>query len=92
VPHTSELSRTLGIVTDVVRANPRVLKDPAPLVGIAEVGELGIKIGIHPWVRVTDVGTADPELYQALIERFRAGRVGVPLRQHEVRLLDHVSV
>jgi small conductance mechanosensitive channel len=91
VPHASDLSLTLGTVADVVRADPRVLKDPAPLVGVAEVGDLGIKVGIHPWVRVTDVPVAGAELYQSVIERLRAGRIGAPLRQHEVRLLDRVS-
>ena len=88
VPHASDVPQTLGAARDVVRANPRVLKDPAPLVGIDGVDELGIKIGIRPWVRVTDVGSVDGELYEALISRFRAGRVGVPLRQHEVRVIE----
>jgi len=91
VPHASDLSLTLRTAEDVVRANPRVLKDPAPVVGIAEVGELGVKIGIHPWVKVADVVAANGELYQALIERFRTGRIGVPTRQHEVRVLDRVA-
>jgi small conductance mechanosensitive channel len=91
VPHASDLSTTLRAAEDVVRANPRVLKDPVPLLGIAEVDELGIKLAIRPWVRVPDVPVAGAELYQALIERFRAGRIGVPLRQHEVRLFDHVT-
>jgi small conductance mechanosensitive channel len=75
---------------DLVRANPRVLKDPAPVIGVAEVGDLGIKIAARPWVKVIDVGPANAELDQALIEGFRKGQIGVPLRKHEVRLLDHV--
>lgn len=90
VPHTADLTHTIETARAVVLANSRVLKDPAPLVGVAEVGQLGIKIAIDPWVRVTDVGVADPELYQALVERFRAVRVGIPLAQHEVRLLNEV--
>lgn len=90
VPHASDVSQTLGAAADVVRANPRVLKDPAPLLKVEGVAELGITIAIRPWVRVTDVPVADGELYEALIARFRAGRIGVPLRQHEVRVLNHV--
>ncbi len=90
VPHGSDLAHTLHVAADIARTNPRVLKDPAPVVGVAEVGDLGIKITVGPWVKVTDVGPASGELYQALIEGFRAGKVGVPLRQHEVRLLDRV--
>jgi small conductance mechanosensitive channel len=91
VPHASDLTSTLRLAGEIARANPRVLKDPAPGVGIAEVSDLGIKIGVHPWVKVSDVGVADGELYQALIERFRAGRIGVPLRQHEVRMVDRAA-
>jgi len=90
VPHSSDLSTTLRMTEDIVRANPRVLKDPAPVVGVAEVGDLGIKIAAGPWVKVADVGPANAELHQALIEGFRKGQIGVPLRKHEVRLLDHV--
>jgi small conductance mechanosensitive channel len=89
VPHASDVASTIGAARDVVRANPRVLKEPAPLVGVEGVSEIGIKIAIRPWVRVTDVPIADAELYDALIARFRAGRIGVPLRQHEVRVINH---
>ncbi|MGH7393410.1 MAG: mechanosensitive ion channel family protein [Candidatus Rokuibacteriota bacterium] len=91
ISHASDVATTLRMAEDITRANPRVLKDPAPVIGVVEVGELGVKIGVRPWVRVTDVGPASAELYQTLIERFRANRVGVPLRQHEVRLLDHAA-
>jgi hypothetical protein len=43
-----------------------------------------------PGVKVIDVGRANAELHQALIEGFRKGQIGVPLRKHEMRLLDHV--
>lgn len=87
VRYGSNLSPAPRTAREVVTANPRVLKDPAPLVGIAEVSALGIKIDLRPWVPVSDFAVAGAELYQELIERFRARRVGVPSRQHEVRLL-----
>lgn len=91
VNHASDVAATLRMAEEITRLNSRVLKDPVPVIGIAEVGELGVKIGVRPWVRVADVAPASAELYQTLIERFRANRVGVPLRQHEVRLLDHAA-
>jgi small conductance mechanosensitive channel len=70
-------------------SNPRVLKDPAPVIGITQVTESGIKVSVGPWVSVPDVGPAEGELYQALVERFRARGVAVPVPRHDVRLLDH---
>jgi small conductance mechanosensitive channel len=80
-------------VREVVRLNPRVLKDPAPVIGIAQVTDGGVKIAVQPWVRVTDVGVADGEIYQALLEHLRArGVSGGATQLHEVRLVNGARV
>src|SRR5712692_4541206 len=56
VPHGSDLTGVLAIAREVVKANPRVLADPAAVIGIAQVEIAGIRIGVNPWVRVPDVG------------------------------------
>jgi small conductance mechanosensitive channel len=89
VAQPGDLSVLLAGVRQVVGLNPRVLKDPAPAIGIAQVTDGGVKLAVQPWVRVPDVGIADGELYQALLEHLRARGVTVPPTQvHEVRLLN----
>jgi small conductance mechanosensitive channel len=88
VPHTTDLNAALQTARQVVAQNTRVLKDPAPEVGVAAVDDIGIKIAVQPWVRVVDVPPAEPELYQALVESFRARGIGVPVSAHDVRLLE----
>lgn len=87
VPHDADLGRVLGAARDVLAANPRVLKDPAPVLGVSQVTESGIKVGVQPWVRVADFADAETELYRALVERFRAAGVSLPVAYREVRLL-----
>ena len=88
VPHGSDLTTVLALAHEVVTANPRVLRDPAAVIGIAQVEMAGVRIGVHPWVRVPDVDPAEAELYKALAERFRAAGIGIPLPRQEVRLLS----
>ena len=88
VPHTVDLNAALLAARQVVAQSARVLKDPAPSVGIAAVDDTGIKIAAWAWVRVVDVVPAEPELYQSLVEAFRARGIGVPASAHEVRLLE----
>jgi small conductance mechanosensitive channel len=84
-----DLTSALQVAHEVVGANPRVLRDPAPAIGIVGLEGANVKLGLRPWVRVADASTADGELYQALIERFRARGIAVPQpARHEVRLLD----
>ena len=88
VPHDADLPRVLAAVHDVVSRNARVLKDPAPVVGVSQITESGIRIGIEPWVRVVDVGTADAEIYSALVHEFRASRIDLKQWRQEVRLVN----
>ncbi len=91
VPHASDLTGVLAVAHDVVTANRRVLDDPAPVIGIAQIEAAGIRIGVNPWVRVADVSDAEAELYKALAERFRAAGIDAPPLRHEVRVLDAPS-
>jgi small conductance mechanosensitive channel len=91
VPHSTDLNLALQAARQVVTESARTFKDPVPSVGIAAVDDIGIKIEVQPWVRVVDVVAAEPELYQALLEAFRARGVGVPVAAHDVRLLNQVG-
>ena len=88
VRHDADLTKVLAAIGDVVSRNARVLKDPPPVIGVAQITESGIKIGIEPWVRVVDVGAADAEIYGALVEEFRTRRIDLGLARQEVRLVN----
>jgi len=88
VPHGSDLTAALTAATDVVTRNERVLKDPAPAIGIAQIADTGVRIGVNPWVRVVDYGVVEGELNRALIEQLRGRGVGLGLSASEVRLVN----
>ncbi len=88
VPHNVDLTAALEAAVQVAAQSARVLKVPAPSAGIDSVDHTGVKIALWAWVRVTDVFSSEPELYQSLVEAFRARGIGVPVASHEVRLLE----
>jgi len=65
-----------------------VLPQPAPVIGVAQIEIGGIRIGVHPSVRVPDVVPAEGELYRALVERFGSAGIAAPVPRHEVKLLN----
>jgi len=88
VPHGSDLAAVLAMTREVVTANPRVLAQPAPVIGVSQVELTGVRVGVNPWVRVPDVVTAESELYRALVERFGSAGITVPLPRQEIRLVN----
>jgi small conductance mechanosensitive channel len=87
VAYDTDLNRALQIVRDVLGANARVLKDPAPVVGASTMADSSIGIAIRPWSSIADFGPMQAEVNKALIEAFRESGVQMPLPQREIRIL-----
>ena len=89
VAYGTDLTEATGIVRRVLAANPRILKEPAPVVGVTLLGDSSINICIRPWVSVVDYIPATGEIMQAIAEQLRAANIGIPFPQREVRLLNN---
>jgi small conductance mechanosensitive channel len=87
VAYESDLAVALGAISDLVRANPRVLAEPAPVIQVDALADSAVQIAVKPWVAVTDYGPVAGELYFALIEELRRRGIGIPYPQREVRLI-----
>ena len=87
VAYGADLAKALSTIHDILRENSRVLQDPPPVVGINTLGKSSIEISVQPWVNVADYGPAQLELYQTIVEQFRAKSIAIPLPQSEVRLI-----
>ena len=74
-------------VGELLRADARVLQDPAPVTGVARLADSGVTLAIKPWVKVADYGVATSDLNQAILETFRARDIVIPFPQIEVRML-----
>lgn len=91
VNYDSDLRAVERTVKEILAQNPKVLKEPAPLYGVTELGDSSIDIAIKPWVTIADYPTASGELYQAIIEAFRTRNIEMPFPQREIRILNDLS-
>jgi small conductance mechanosensitive channel len=87
VAYSTDLTLELAVVNDVLGRNPRVLKDPAPVVRVSILADSSINIAVKPWVNVPDYGPANGEVNKAVVEEFRVRGISIPFPQREVRLL-----
>jgi small conductance mechanosensitive channel len=83
----ADLAGLVAVIREVLEANPRVIRDPPPLVAPVRFGESAIAIAVKPWVAAQDQVPATGEIYVAVHEAFRARGVAAPVPQREVRLL-----
>jgi small conductance mechanosensitive channel len=88
VGHGTDLGTALGAARETVLRNPRVLKDPPPSIGVAQITDRAIVIAVEPWVKVADEAGAAAELNRSLVEDFRARDIDLGAPPQEVRLVD----
>lgn len=87
VAYDSNLNLALAAVDEVLRANPRVLRDPTPYVHVTTLDDSSVNIAVRPWVKVPDYSNVIGELNRALLETFRGRGIQIPFPQREVRVL-----
>jgi small conductance mechanosensitive channel len=90
VSYNTDLNDALRASSEALHGNPRVLRDPAPVVAIRMLAESSIDIALKPWVKVPDYGAALTEINKTIVETFRARAIAIPFPQREVRMLAEV--
>jgi small conductance mechanosensitive channel len=88
VSYDTDIHAAVRAIEDVLNANTRVLKQPAPAIGVLRLADSRIAIGVGPWVNVPDYVPATGEINQAILETFRSRNIVIPMPQREVRMLQ----
>ena len=89
VAYDSDMNAAVAAIKEVLAANPRVLKDPPPVVQPIQLGDWAVNIGVRPWVLVPDYVAASGEINGAILESFRHRGIIMPFPQREVKLIGN---
>ncbi|HAM72738.1 MAG TPA: mechanosensitive ion channel protein MscS [Verrucomicrobiales bacterium] len=88
VAYDTDLNQAIALAREVVEANPRVLRDIQPVIGVSKLAESAVTLAVRPWVKVPDYVAAGAEINQALLARLQAARIRIPSPQREIRVIN----
>jgi small conductance mechanosensitive channel len=88
VAYDADFNLAFAPVDHVLRNNPRVLRDPAPIVQTLRLADSCVETAIKPWVAVQDCAAALSEINKAVLEAFRSHEIAIPFPQREIRLVN----
>jgi small conductance mechanosensitive channel len=77
IAHDADLQKAKRAIQEVTTAEARVLKSPAPTVGVKALTETAVEILASPWVRTGEIGEVEPALLEAIKLRFDAEGVAL---------------
>jgi len=87
LPYGSDLALVLSTLSELARANARVLEEPAPFVTVSALGESAVHAALKVWVPAESYGVVEGELYLAITQALKARGIAIPYPQREIRLL-----
>jgi small conductance mechanosensitive channel len=89
ISYSDSLDKAKAALMDLLAKDPRVLKDPAPFVGVLALAESSIDFAVRPWVKVDDYWDVFFALNEAIKKRFGAEGLTIPFPQRDVHLYKH---
>ena len=89
IGYSDNMGKAITSAMNVLKQNKLVLKDPAPTVAVAELGDSSVNLLIRPWVKTSDYWDLKWELTQQIKESFDKEGISIPFPQRDVHLFQH---
>ncbi|WP_293757223.1 mechanosensitive ion channel domain-containing protein [uncultured Paraglaciecola sp.] len=86
ISYDSDLKKAKEILNEMVAADERILKDPAPTVAVSELAESSVNFVVRPWVKSADFWAVKFDYTEAVKLRFDSEGIGIPFPQMDVHV------
>lgn len=86
VSYSANLKHTKEVITRVLESEERLLKTPAPTVGVVALADSSVNFVVRPWVKTSDYWAVYFDLLQAIKEELDKDGIDIPFPQMDVHL------
>jgi small conductance mechanosensitive channel len=91
VGYGDDLDKVKRVIQEVLGEEERLLEDPAPLVGVLNLGESSVDFAVRPWVNSSDYWPVFFDLQEKMKKRFDQEGISIPFPQRDVHLFQQQS-
>jgi small conductance mechanosensitive channel len=86
IGYDDDIRQAKSILESVLAADSRVLKDPAPTIGVLELADSSVNLACRPWVNTADYWGAYFDIMEEVKTRFDAEGISIPFPQQDVHM------
>jgi len=88
ISYGDDIGKAISTIQAILSADARVLKDPAPVIAVAELADSSVNLVVRPWCRKDDYWALRFDVTRAMKERLEAAGCSIPFPQREVHLIQ----
>lgn len=86
VHYRDDIDAAQAILERVVKSNPLVLQDPAPVVRLDKLGESSVDFVVRPWCKTEDYWTVRAQVTRSIKLEIEKAGLSIPFPQRDVHL------
>lgn len=88
VGYGDDLAKTKKVLMKVVESEKRVLKNPEPVVAVAELADSSVNFVVRPWVKTDEYWDVRFDLMQAIKTTLDKEGISIPFPQRDVHIIE----
>ena len=88
VSYGDDLADAETAIRRVIESDDRVLKDPEPVIAVAELADSSVNFVVRPWCKASDYWTLRFDLTRRIKEELEASGCSIPFPQQDVHLIN----
>jgi small conductance mechanosensitive channel len=86
IGYEDDIRSAKQILEEILQGEERVLKDPAPVILVSELGESSVDLAVRPWVNSADYWDVRSDLLETIKREFDAKGISIPYPQRDVHM------
>lgn len=88
VGYGDDLDKVKRVINEVLAEESRLLDEPAPVIGVLNLGESSVDFAVRPWVSSADYWGVYFDLHEAMKKRFDQEGISIPFPQRDVHVFQ----
>jgi small conductance mechanosensitive channel len=86
IGYGDDIAKAKNVLSEIVDADERVLKDPAPTIAVSELADSSVNLVCRPWVRTGDYGAVRSDVIERVKLEFDRQHISIPFPQTDVHV------
>ena len=86
VGYNDSIDQVKEVIAEILSQDSRILKDPAPTIGLVELADSSVNFAVRPWVKNGDYWPVYFATLETIKKRFDAEGISIPFPQQDVHV------
>ncbi|NPA36233.1 MAG: mechanosensitive ion channel [Chlorobi bacterium] len=88
IGYSDDIDKAKSVITDVINKCEKILKDPAPFIGVVELADSSVNLVTRVWTETPDYWNVFFYMQENVKKEFDRQGISIPFPQHDIHMIN----